>query len=259
MKLTKTPAALALTGSLILALGSCAGKPPETAPAPSSTASAPAQAPGPATASATASEAPSAVQELPVPVTDSPEAAVPPGDTGITHAMPPMNATPDREDPAMFYDVAADVHPVLQSRCAGLNVGREVSAAIGRSTLRDNGWSDPASVTSTVCVFAMETPAGATFPNQMIVTFVPDGADSFAQDKAQVDPRKIDGAGDAYWYEYSEYGGSGVRVLMLDGSDLVIVSTLNYNAQGPLKPSLEKQTAVALKVLSMRWAPGHIS
>ena len=196
-----------------------------------------------------------------MPADESTGQQVPPAgeDFGITHAMPPMNVTPDLEEQSQFYDVAPGVHPTNRIRCAALNVGREVSAAVGRTALSFNGQSDPSNVKTTACIFAKDLPAGAYYPNQVVVSFVPDGQSALKTNLQQSPTyQRLDGNGERYWTEYSANGGTGLSVMVLDGDDLVLAYTLNYNDAGALTPPRDQLVAIAEKVLSMRWAPGHI-
>lgn len=151
------------------------------------------------------------------------------------------------------YAVAPDVDPSAAEACAALNVGPEVYAAIGKSTLSAESTTKDA-VKGVVCSFVMGDHSMST-PNSLTVGMRKNTRDLYKRIAPDSIPgwtrRDIPGLGDtARFYEFSPTSEDANHMLhALEGDRIVALTAVFTTAPGGGDLSVSRYVAIVNKIL----------
>lgn len=216
-----------------------AGTGPDLATAASSSAAAPTETP-PQTAAA-----------LPAPPSTPAAKATPNEATDVTDAEAPVNGGRPK-DQSSFYDIAVGVDPATVSRCAALDIGNEVQAAIGRSTLTASSLMHPDSSPITACAFvagpaAAEGKEDYDTRDSLTVSVNYQGSNVFAYVvKEKGVGEKVALGDEAHWWNTKDGG----QISVLRGTTLISVFTSIINNPPVLETKREALENIAKKLVT---------
>lgn len=212
----------------------------------------PNQAPAASSSTATPTKtSPQTAAALPAPPSTAATGATPNEATGVTDAEAPVNGGRPK-DQSSFYDVAVGVDPATISRCAALDIGKDVQAAIGKSTLLDSGLMHPDTSPITACVFAVG-PATAegkedyTTRDTLSVSVNYQGRqvfDSVVKEKGVGENVAI--GDEAHWWSTK----NDAQISVLRGTTLISVFTLIINNPPVLETKREALENIANKLVA---------